>query len=131
MPKALSRHNRINDSPPTRQPMTSLFFSPVTLRVIGLCLFIAGTLVTPKLFFWHRALMTGQTGPTPLYLTGTATNRIMVVRDAVYSEENFTRAFVTTAAALFLGLLFLVFARPLARFVSRGTETRFPNEPSA
>ena len=75
--------------------------------------------------------MTGQIGPTPLYLTGTETNRIMVMRDAVYSEQNFAPAFITTAAALSLGLVLFVFARPIARMVSRGTDPIAPSEPSA
>ena len=91
-----------------------------TMRIIGLCLLVGVAMATPTLLFWHRALMTGQTGTKLLYFTGTASNRIMVVRDSVYSEQNFTLAFLTTAAALAFGLLLISFARPIARLVSSG-----------
>ena len=82
----------------------------------------------PKLFLWHRALMAGTAGPRPLYLTGTETHRVLVVQDAICTEQTFTLSLIGAATALTIGLLLLVCAPLLSGFFSGGRSTPNPNE---
>jgi hypothetical protein len=100
----------------------------VASRVIGLVALLGGLLALPRVFARHRALMRGETGLRPLYRTSRATHtatgraeeKFMVVEQRP-TERDIHASFISAAAALILGVGFLVLSRPIARMLAKGS----------
>jgi hypothetical protein len=102
----------------------------VATRLIGLVALLGGVLALPRVLARHRALMRGETGIRPPYLAGRAgknrpgrTDKKIVVVEQRPTERDIYASFISAAAALVLGLGFLLLARPISRIIARDTRT--------